>query len=133
MRLRSSTQATPKDPPTGAPISDTFITGTSPASSAHAPIQLLLPGHSLPHLPSPELKLLRKKQKRLASQSHSTHDSSTHAALAATLIFAQPDAGTAVCVHPHGWVLTCAHCFGESAAEWAANKRKWLLAHTGLA
>jgi hypothetical protein len=35
----------------------------------------------------------------------------------ATLIFAQPEAGTAVCIHPSGLLLTCAHCIAETEAE----------------
>ncbi|MDO9333893.1 MAG: serine protease, partial [Dehalococcoidales bacterium] len=31
----------------------------------------------------------------------------------------------------HGLVLTCAHCIGESEAEWRANKMKWLLFASG--
>ncbi|KAJ7186105.1 trypsin-like cysteine/serine peptidase domain-containing protein [Mycena filopes] len=55
-------------------------------------------------------------------------------ALEATLIFAQYEAGTAVCVDPAGWVLTCAHCFGDTEAEYeASSKRRWLLFYTGLA
>lgn len=34
-----------------------------------------------------------------------------------TLIFAQPEAGTAVCIHPSGLLPTCAHCIAETEAE----------------
>ena len=48
-------------------------------------------------------------------------------ALNATLIFAQYEAGTAVCVSPEGWVLTCSHCFDDDEEEYeAAEKRRWL-------
>jgi hypothetical protein len=53
--------------------------------------------------------------------------------LSSTLIFAQHEAGTAVCIHPDGWLLSCAHCFGETKAEWRSNSRKWLLYFTGQA
>jgi len=37
-------------------------------------------------------------------------------------------------VGPAGWVLTCAHCFGDNEEEYrAANKRRWLLFYTGIA
>jgi hypothetical protein len=57
-------------------------------------------------------------------------------ALESTLIFSQREAGTAVCINGAGWLLTCAHCFGDTEAEWkssANNRRKWLLFYTGLA
>ncbi|KAJ7657710.1 hypothetical protein DFH06DRAFT_1408684 [Mycena polygramma] len=55
-------------------------------------------------------------------------------ALEASLIFAQHEAGSAVCVDPAGWVLTCAHCFGDTEEEYQeSSKRRWLLFYTGLA
>lgn len=53
-------------------------------------------------------------------------------ALEATLIFAQHEAGTAVCIDPAGWVLTCAHCIADTDADWQGS-RKWLLFYTGVA
>lgn len=49
------------------------------------------------------------------------------------MIFAQYEAGTAVCIDAVGWVLTCSHCFGDTEEEWRAKKSKWLLFYTGLA
>ena len=88
--------------------------------------------------PSPTcLILLRKKQRRLITSASSIIESLPSPdllkALQATLIFAQHEAGTAVCVHPDGWILTCAHCFGDCEDEWKENTRKWLLTYTGLA
>ncbi|KAJ5806715.1 hypothetical protein N7474_010307 [Penicillium riverlandense] len=54
-------------------------------------------------------------------------------AIASTLIFAQQEAGTAVCIDSRGWIVTCAHCFGESPQEWRAQRYKWLLYYSGLA
>lgn len=54
-------------------------------------------------------------------------------ALEASLIFAQYEAGTAVCIDRAGWVLTCSHCLGDTEEEWRAERRKWLLFYTGLA
>ncbi|KAJ6097758.1 hypothetical protein N7499_002132 [Penicillium canescens] len=43
------------------------------------------------------------------------------------------EAGTAVCIDSRGWILTCAHCFGETPEEWKAERLKWLLYYNGLA
>ena len=111
---------------------------TAPSRTSNNTIQLLAPGSKLPGLTSAELTLLRKKQTSLASTASFTISSlppSPHlpTALAATLIFAQHEAGTAVCVDPAGWLLTCSHCIGDTEDEYLANKRKWLLFYTGLA
>ncbi|KAH7144431.1 trypsin-like cysteine/serine peptidase domain-containing protein [Dactylonectria estremocensis] len=37
--------------------------------------------------------------------------------VAATLVFAQEEAGTAVCISPDGIVLTCAHCVAETPVD----------------
>jgi len=82
---------------------------------------------------------LREKQKRLIANASSTVDAlpvGTHIrnALEATLIFAQYEAGTAVCIDRTGWILTCAHCFGDTEKEYEmSDKRKWMLFYTGLA
>lgn len=98
----------------------------------------MAPGATLPGLDSAELSLLRKKQRQLLSNAPATLScllSRKHlrAALEASLIFAQYEAGTAVCIDAAGWVLTCSHCFGDTEEEWRAKKRKWLLFYTGLA
>jgi len=47
------------------------------------------------------------------------------AAACATLVFAQHEAGTAVCIAALGLVLTCAHCVAESQEEYtAANQTR---------
>jgi hypothetical protein len=84
------------------------------------------------------LNLLREKQKRLARNASSTLNAlpkpKYRNALESTLIFAQYEAGTAVCVDSAGWMLTCAHCFGDTEEEYQeSNKKKWLLFYTGLA
>jgi S1-C subfamily serine protease len=53
------------------------------------------------------------------------------AAARATLVFAQHEAGTAVCIATSGLVLTCAHCVAESPEEYAAAKPTWLLFSSG--
>lgn len=58
-------------------------------------------------------------------------------AVSSTLIFAQEGAGTAVCIHESGLVLTCAHCVAESREELEQNYGTgkdgplWLLTATG--
>ncbi|KAJ5175762.1 uncharacterized protein N7482_001639 [Penicillium canariense] len=110
------------------------------ASAATLANPLIIRNQSpLPGINGVDLQLLRTKQHRLR-QSASLTAEATHAlgrpaiqGLASTLIFAQHEAGTAVCIDARGWVLTCAHCFGETPHEWQAQRRKWLLYYTGLA
>ncbi|KAK4985946.1 hypothetical protein LTR50_005609 [Elasticomyces elasticus] len=98
-----------------------------------------------------ELKTLLAKQRRLrepASQAHlfqtigsrakdDAEDSSPwtnrHLAQAAsaTLVFAQEEAGTAVCISASGLLLTCSHCIAEEAADLESNQTKWLLFASG--
>lgn len=111
---------------------------TASLSTPNEPIQVIPPGSKLPNLSPTELKLLRRKQNRLAANTLSVRDSlpvgAHHRnALEASLILAQYEAGSAVCIDPAGWVLTCSHCFGDTEDEWRANKRKWLLFYNGLA
>jgi S1-C subfamily serine protease len=53
------------------------------------------------------------------------------AAARATLVFAQPEAGTAVCIDSSGLILTCAHCVADTAEEYAAGKPHWLVFSSG--
>lgn len=46
-------------------------------------------------------------------------------------VFAQEEAGTAVCVSPAGLLLTCSHCVTNDEAE-AINKRMWLVSSVGV-
>ena len=108
---------------------------TSPKEIRQYPSGGLLPG-----LSKSDLRILRKKQARLRE----THLSIAKAfeaqspplqnALYSTLIFVQYEAGTAVCIDPAGWLLTCAHVFGEDDAEIRANMPgiRWLLFYDGL-
>ncbi|GAB1314710.1 hypothetical protein MFIFM68171_04920 [Madurella fahalii] len=52
-------------------------------------------------------------------------------AVAATLVFAQQEAGTAVCIHPSGLLLTCSHCVAETADELDLTAVHWLLFVSG--
>jgi S1-C subfamily serine protease len=108
-------------------------------SNSGALVQIVRQGTRLHGLSTGELKLLREKQTRLRSTAAATLASlptgdHIRNALGSTLIFAQYEAGTAVCVDAVGWILTCAHCFGDDEEEYkAADKRRWLLFYTGLA
>jgi hypothetical protein len=108
-------------------------------SPPYGAIRIVRPGTKLPDLTAADLQFLREKQKRLRSTASTTLTSvppGNHLrnALESTLIFAQYEAGTAVCIDPAGWILTCAHCFGDDEEEYKAlDKRKWMLFYTGLA
>ncbi|KAI0542794.1 trypsin-like cysteine/serine peptidase domain-containing protein [Xylaria digitata] len=54
------------------------------------------------------------------------------AALDATLVFAQEEAGTAVCIVPTGILLTCSHCVAENIDEYNKSKHHWLLFRSGV-
>ena len=53
------------------------------------------------------------------------------AAVEATLVFAQEQAGTAVCISPEGHLITCAHCVAESEEELDLLKPHWLIFASG--
>ena len=108
------------------------------SSSTTGQIQYIAPGSVLTGISSTELSLLRRKQSKLERTSTTLEaevaDRPEHLkAVKSTLIFAQHEAGTAVCVDPRGYLLTCSHCIGETVDEWQANKRKWLLTYQGIA
>ncbi|KAL6716798.1 hypothetical protein ACLMJK_004710 [Lecanora helva] len=130
-----SVSPAPRSMTVNSPMS---FTVPSPLAAATR-VKLISHGSELPDLTKAELTLLRRKQKKLARNALSTlcnlppgiHISN---ALASTLIFAQEFAGTAVCIDPAGWILTCSHCISEDEGAYRAdNKRRWLLFYTGLA
>lgn len=145
--LRSSSKAAPasssaaSSPPAQAlahiisPIS--FIT----PNTSIEPIRIIPKGSKLPHLNAADLQLLRSKQAKLIKTALQTTSSLPQptspcllTALSATLIFAQYEAGTAVCIDSAGWILTCAHCFGDDEEEYeGSERRKWCIFYTGLA
>ncbi|GIC88869.1 S1 family peptidase [Aspergillus udagawae] len=139
-RRRVESEHTPETN-TASPIQPVrFITPQASSDQPQRNITLIPPDQTrLPNLSSEETTLLRKKQSRLRASASATKTTAAvyglHAAqaLSSTLIFAQHEAGTAVCIHSAGWLLTCAHCFGETEAEWRSNRRKWLLYFTGEA
>ncbi|KAJ7093492.1 trypsin-like cysteine/serine peptidase domain-containing protein [Mycena epipterygia] len=149
-RLRSASRDV-QLPSVGLPVAtprlDTFATGSGPTkndhgdSPPHPPMNIIPPDSArLPGLKASELALLREKQRQLTANVATTLASlpndteQMRTALGASLIFAQQEAGSAVCVDPAGWVLTCAHCFGDTEEEYQQSpKRRWLLFYTGLA
>jgi hypothetical protein len=142
--LRSSKSEQPSltNPTTKSPTATIVspITFTPPPSSStpQETITIIPQNTKLPVLKASEVTLLRKKQAQLSSTAPQTltslPDSRHLNALLSTFIFAQHEAGTAVCIHPSGWLLTCAHCFGDDETEYeASEKRRWLLYYTGLA
>lgn len=139
--LRSRTPALePQEIPRTLVSSPVTFTPSS-SSPLGAGLRILAPGSKLPGLSSSELSLLRRKQRKLTSTASATLDSlfptsGSHLcnALESSLVFAQHEAGSAVCIDPAGWILTCAHCFGDTEEEYqTADKRRWLLFYTGLA
>ncbi|KAH8198074.1 hypothetical protein TruAng_007746 [Truncatella angustata] len=77
--------------------------------------------------------LLKRKQQWLREydldipQSFAKHKISVDA----TLVFAQEEAGTAVCISAEGLLLTCSHCVAESEQDLSENKTYWLLFRSG--
>ena len=132
-----SSSSTPQPPAEALPSPIAFIPPSS-SSTAKQPIVVISSVSKLPNLKPSEHTLLRKKQRQLSSTASSTLSSLPTAghpnALLSTLIFAQHEAGTAVCINSSGWLLTCAHCFGEDEEEHReCEKRRWLLYYTGQA
>ncbi|KAF2759090.1 trypsin-like serine protease [Pseudovirgaria hyperparasitica] len=70
------------------------------------------------------LVVLNKKQRWLRHFSVEGLESTLHCAINATLIFAQEEAGTAVCISRTGLILTCAHCIAEDAEEFAHIRQR---------
>ncbi|OCK85431.1 trypsin-like serine protease [Lepidopterella palustris CBS 459.81] len=82
-------------------------------------------------LTKPQLALLHRKKAQLQDPSQPSLDLVTATAVEATLVFAQEEAGTAVCISPAGLLLTCSHCVAESPEELAETENKWLLFASG--
>lgn len=84
---------------------------------------------SLTRLPRKDHQLLLKKQAYLRTyEVEIPRDFRVHAiAVQASLVFAQEEAGTAVCVSPEGLLLTCSHCVAETEDELDYEKIHWLL------
>ena len=86
-------------------------------------------------IPTSELRILHIKQQWLRNHTIEIPLSNPHPrlhdAVNATLVFAQEEAGTAICISPNGLLLTCSHCIAETPAELRKTKFKWLLFSCG--
>ena len=95
-------------------------------------------------LPEHDATLLLLKQRKLQEEhaqvsmfikaskaSTKAKDKQLAQAAAATLVFTQEAAGTAVCISPSGFILTCSHCIAESKKDYRPNKNIWLLLASG--
>jgi len=85
-----------------------------------------------------DFQVLLLKQERLrssvSSASHDIDDVLLAQATAATLVFAQQEAGTAVCISSSGLLLTCGHCVADSEeAETGVGEERWLVFASGQA
>jgi hypothetical protein len=118
-------------PTTAAPIA------SPPWTSIKSLANILTPDST--GLTQPELALLNAKQLQLRESKlqawlgTSTGKAKLASAARATLVFAQEEAGTAVCVSRNGLLLTCSHCVAESPVERSQARGKWLLFASGHA
>jgi len=84
---------------------------------------------------SSELRILHRKQNWLRTRNIHIplrkHSLGVTQAVKATLVFAQEEAGTAICISQEGLLLTCSHCVAETEEELTNSKAKWLLFASG--
>lgn len=105
-------------------------TTPSPSSTSKGP-PIPLPSHltkSTTALSQTDHALLLQKQSLLR-----TATLPSLPALSATLLFAQPEAGTATCLTPSGLLLTCSHCIAPDLPSFSPSQPHWLLLSTGFA
>ena len=79
-------------------------------------------------------KLQSSSSRDLESSLGVPHNSSSTAladAARSALVFAQHEAGTAVCISASGLILTCSHCVAESQEEYAEGRLHWLIFSSG--
>jgi hypothetical protein len=126
---------------THTPAASSVITPQSNPLASSTSIRILpsiLDSESV-ELTKAGLTLLNTKQYQLRhSKTQSWLESSAGkeklaSAARAALVFAQEEAGTAVCISSSGLLLTCSHCVAETPEELhqAGSKRKWLLFASG--
>ncbi|KAF3804669.1 hypothetical protein GCG54_00012158 [Colletotrichum gloeosporioides] len=82
-----------------------------------------------------DLRLLLKKRRLLLENQilipEDMQMKGLSSSVIATLVFAQEEAGTAVCISPDGLLLTCSHCIAETADDFDATESHWLLFASG--
>jgi len=116
----------------GAPSAVPHISSPAPPTIIHLPTPLTSKQSGLS---SAELRILYRKHNWLRTHNihiplHK-HAPSVIQAIEATLVFAQEEAGTAVCISQEGLLLTCSHCVAETEEELTSSKVKWLLFASG--
>ncbi|KAF2792780.1 trypsin-like serine protease [Melanomma pulvis-pyrius CBS 109.77] len=133
------------DSPSSIPVDSITTESTTevtqkPSSIAILPSKL---ASQLPGLTKKGVKLLQFKQQQLQSPISQIHqlpdfcdpkDSAypwLKEAVDATLVFAQEEAGTAVCISTEGLILTCSHCVAECPEELDMDKIWWLIFASG--
>ena len=131
-----------------APRGGSAAAGTPLSGSSANPIDLTGPAspvqiETLPAALTPSITKLRQSDHRLLLKKQALLTQTTidiprgfepHAsAVSATLVFAQAEAGTAVCVSATGQLLTCSHCVAESAEEFDPAQEHWLIFASGRA
>ncbi|KAJ7485235.1 trypsin-like cysteine/serine peptidase domain-containing protein [Mycena galericulata] len=105
----------------------------SPRRTRQRSKQLLASTRSVTHLSRHAHNILLRKRDRLRQcDLVIPKDFNRHAsAAAATLVFAQEEAGTAVCVSADGLLLTCSHCVAETEDDVDIGKMHWLIFASG--
>ncbi|KAK7445830.1 AT hook domain-containing protein [Colletotrichum acutatum] len=97
--------------------------------------EVLHVGLKLKHLRKKSIQLLLKKRQLLVETPLDVPEDMEKKGLAssvmATLVFAQEEAGTAVCISPKGILLTCSHCIAETIDDFDGSKSHWLLFASG--
>jgi len=114
----------------------TTVTETHiPTSSTASPTLISLIPDPLPrsytNIPRKDHTLLLQKQNLLRASPSTASVSAGPSPSSAALVFAQPEAGTAVCIHPSGLLLTCSHCIAETPSELDLDKTHYLLFASG--
>lgn len=97
--------------------------------------ETLTAGLKLKDLSKRNLRLLLAKRRQLQQGQIELPNEMARKGLAfcvaATLVFAQEEAGTAVCISPRGILLTCSHCVAETAEDFNPSRSHWLLFASG--
>ncbi|KAK1634783.1 trypsin-like cysteine/serine peptidase domain-containing protein [Colletotrichum phormii] len=105
------------------------------AEGLHILPEILHVGLKLKDLGKKSIQLLLKKRQLLIETPLDVPEDMKRKDLAssvmATLVFAQEEAGTAVCISPNGILLTCSHCIAETIDDFDDSKSHWLLFASG--
>ncbi|KAK2779282.1 at hook domain-containing protein family protein [Colletotrichum kahawae] len=116
------------------------ISTTEDTSVASRSVIRTLPGNlssglKLKDLSRQDLRLLLKKRRLLLENQivipEDMQMKGLSSSVMATLVFAQEEAGTAVCITLDGLLLTCSHCIAETADDFDATQSHWLLFTSG--